>query len=117
MSTGMIVGRNWRFRFLVSSATLGVAAFFLTLSTTFSRSGTMALPGQLSVGQAGAATYSIPIALPPGTAGMAPTLSLDYSSSGGDGFLGVGWSLSGLPSVGRCPRTKAQDGGMGGVNF
>ncbi|HEX5043401.1 MAG TPA: SpvB/TcaC N-terminal domain-containing protein [Candidatus Polarisedimenticolaceae bacterium] len=36
--------------------------------------------------------------LPPGRAGMTPELSLDYSSGGGNGWLGVGWSL-GFPSV------------------
>src|SRR5512141_479460 len=71
---------------------------------------TMSLPGQFSVGPTGAASYKIPIALPPGTAGTAPSLSLDYSSQGSNGLLGVGWSLGGLPSIGRCPRTMAQDG-------
>ncbi|HTO60932.1 MAG TPA: FG-GAP-like repeat-containing protein [Bradyrhizobium sp.] len=77
----------------------------------------MSLPGQLVVNQAGAANYSIPIAVPPGTAGVVPSLSLDYSSQGANGLLGVGWTLSGLPSIGRCPRTVAQDGVAGAVNY
>ncbi|CCD94185.1 hypothetical protein BRAO375_3210002 [Bradyrhizobium sp. ORS 375] len=77
----------------------------------------MSLPGQFSVGQMGAATYSIPIAVPSGTAGVVPSLTLDYSSQGGNGVLGVGWSLGGLPSIGRCQRTIAQDGVLGSVNF
>ncbi len=63
-------------------------------------------PGQFSVGQDGSANYSIPIVDPPGTAGMAPKLSLNYSSNGGNGILGMGWGLSGLSQIGRCPKTS-----------
>lgn len=77
----------------------------------------MITPGQFGVDARGAFTYDIPIAVPPGTAGMAPTLTLDYSSQNGDGVLGYGWALGGLPSIGRCPRTVAQDGVHGGVNY
>ncbi|MDF0584147.1 FG-GAP-like repeat-containing protein [Bradyrhizobium yuanmingense] len=85
--------------------------------STSSLAGTMSLPGSFSVSPTGGATYSIPIALPPGTAGMAPTLSLEYSSQGANGLLGLGWSLSGLPSITRCGRTFAQDGVSSGVGF
>lgn len=76
-----------------------------------------ATPGSFRVSESGAAIYTIPIAVPPGTAGMAPTLSLTYSSQGGNGILGIGWSLSGLSSIYRCPASIAQDGFKSGINF
>jgi hypothetical protein len=94
-----------------------LAAFFTPVYSTSSWSSTMSLPGQFSVGQMGAAAYSIAIALPPGTAGMSPSVSLDYSSQGSTGLLGAGWSLGGLPSIARCQRTVVQDGVLGGVNY
>jgi len=72
-------------------------------------------PGTFQVGATGAATYTIPIAVPPGTAGMEPKLALTYSSQAGNGALGVGWSLSGLSFISRCGRTIAQDALNDGV--
>src|SRR5437879_1718211 len=77
----------------------------------------MTLPGHFEVGGSGAAAYGIPIAVPPGTAGMAPALALNYSSQGGNGVAGMGWSLSGLLSVGRCPQTFVQDGLRGAITY
>jgi hypothetical protein len=77
----------------------------------------MATPGEFRVSETGAATYTIPIQAPPGTAGMEPKLALVYNSQAGNGLLGVGWSLSGLSVIHRCPRTMAQDGVRGGVNY
>src|SRR5581483_7392147 len=77
----------------------------------------MTLPGKFSVGSSGSATYNVPIALPPGTAGLVPSLSLEYNSQGSNGLLGIGWSLGGLPSIGRCPQTVAQDGALGAITF
>lgn len=77
----------------------------------------MMLPGQFDVSPSGSALYTVPIEAAPGTAGMSPAVTLDYNSAGGNGLLGVGWSLGGLPSIGRCPQTKAQDNGIDGVSF
>lgn len=70
---------------------------------------TGSLPGALSVSNSGAATYSIPLVVPPGTAGMAPNFSLNYSSDGTNGVVGLGWTLGGLSTVHRCGKTIAQD--------
>jgi Insecticide toxin TcdB middle/N-terminal region/Salmonella virulence plasmid 65kDa B protein/FG-GAP-like repeat len=96
---------------------IATAVLLIALSPQASVAQTMSLPGQFAVSPTGAATYNIPIAVPPGTAGMSPSISLSYSSQGGNGLLGVGWSLDGLLAVGRCPRTWAQDGVPGAVNF
>ena len=75
------------------------------------------LPGTLSVDPTGAASYRIPLAVPPGTAGVEPSLSLSYGSSAGAGVAGLGWSLDGLSSIDRCRRTKAQDNIRGTVKY
>ncbi|WP_374581710.1 NBR1-Ig-like domain-containing protein [Pseudoduganella sp.] len=75
------------------------------------------LPGSLSVGNDGAASYSIPLAVPPGNAGLEPRLSLNYSSKGANGMVGLGWSLAGLSTIHRCPKTIAQDGTAGRISF
>jgi hypothetical protein len=97
-----------------------IACFFassLSLLSFSSHAGPMDLGGQFAVNESGAATYTIPIQTPPGTSGIEPKLALSYNSQSGNGLLGVGWSLSGLSAIGRCPRTLAQDGLRGGVNF
>ncbi len=76
-----------------------------------------AILGQFAVDGNGAATYTIPIKVPPGVGGLQPELSLVYNSQQGNGPLGVGWSLGGLSSITRCPATKAIDGFIDPVDF
>ncbi|MET3109324.1 YD repeat-containing protein, partial [Oxalobacteraceae bacterium GrIS 2.11] len=75
------------------------------------------LPGSLSPTVSGAAAYNIPLALPPGVGGVMPNLELNYNSQGGNGMLGLGWSLGGMSSIHRCGKTIAQDNVATGVNF
>jgi RHS repeat-associated protein len=49
----------------------------------------------------GSFSYSIPIELPAGRNGIQPQLALVYNSNAGNGIVGVGWSLQGLPAITR----------------
>ena len=82
-----------------------------------SQSITVARRASFNVSPSGAATYSIPIWTPPGPNGVTPSLSLSYSSQGGNGLAGVGWNLAAVSSIERCNRTKHQDGNGGAIEL
>lgn len=75
------------------------------------------LSGSSSVTPTGQYTYRLPIDVPPGRAGMQPSLALSYTSGAGNGLLGVGWSLEGLSEIRRCHKTWATEGTADGVDF
>ncbi|MEC4727548.1 FG-GAP-like repeat-containing protein, partial [Shewanella sp. D64] len=74
------------------------------------------LKGQAGV-SGGQASYQIPIDLPPGRGGIQPRVALSYSSQGGNGIAGVGWSLNAGSAISRCGATYAQDGFTRAVTF
>ncbi|MCY7294223.1 Ig-like domain-containing protein, partial [Alteromonas sp. a30] len=75
-----------------------------------------ATPAQAGV-SGGAASYHIPIVIPPGRNGVQPNVALNYSSRSGNGIAGVGFSLSASSSITRCPATVAQDNFIAGVDY
>ena len=72
-----------------------------------------ATAGELGVSPSGSASYSIPIAVPPGTTGLQPKITLQYDSLAGNGPAGMGWSVGGLATITRCPTSINIDGNVG----
>ncbi|HEX7027934.1 MAG TPA: SpvB/TcaC N-terminal domain-containing protein, partial [Gammaproteobacteria bacterium] len=103
------------------SAKIGFNAFTTPAEFEYSLNDTSFLPnlgdgelvaltqGKASVSN-GAAQYTVPIELPPAVNGLKPELALNYNSRGGNGLLGVGWSLSGFSTIRRCSLTVATEG-------
>ncbi len=73
--------------------------------------------GGLSVSDSGMPSYSVPIGVPPGIAGMEPKLGLGYSGVGINGPVGVGWSVQGYSTITRCASIPAIDAGRVPVKF
>jgi hypothetical protein len=73
--------------------------------------------GQLSVSLTGAATYAVPIAVPPGINGVVPQVALVFNSQAGNGIAGYGWNISGVSSITRIASTKYHDGVIDPVDF
>jgi YD repeat-containing protein len=73
--------------------------------------------GNFNVSESGNASYTIPLIVSPGTAGMAPNLAISYNSQGGDGCLGVGFNLSGLSSITRASQSVYYNNYTGPVNL
>ncbi|WP_413662612.1 RHS repeat-associated core domain-containing protein [Microbulbifer sp. CNSA002] len=76
--------------------------------------GTMEGSGSVS---GGAASYNIPIQLPPGRNEIQPSVSVNFSSRAGNNLLGVGWSINATSKISRCPESLAIDGVKGVVNY
>lgn len=74
------------------------------------------LRGDFNVTSDGAASYSVPLAVPPGTAGMAPSLALAYHSAAKNDLVGVGFRLHGMSAITRVGAIPATDGYRGAVN-
>lgn len=71
--------------------------------------------GVFRVSETGSATYSIPLQLTPGVAGVAPKLALSYSSQVGGSVLGPGWGLEGMSQITRCRQSRESGDFMAGT--
>lgn len=90
-----------------------VAGYTLPLSDQ----GVGAVGGAHDVSNDGSANYSVSIPAAGGRGGLTPELSLNYSSSGGNTELGVGWDIVGLSRIHRCSKNFALDGEVNGLQF
>ena len=93
---------------LLASFTFTAVAVLLVLGGADAQGAAGRTRGYASVSDTGQASYSIPLYTPPGTNGVAPQLSLNYSHGAGNGLFGVGWSLSGLSGISRCASTDSR---------
>ncbi|MCY7327104.1 MAG: hypothetical protein LH618_00990 [Saprospiraceae bacterium] len=86
----------------------------LYTSANFTKTIDIALPvGTLAASadaSSGAATYTIPIAVPPGTNGVTPSIAVAYNSMTGSGIAGRGWNISGLSVISRVGQTIYHNG-------
>lgn len=57
--------------------------------------------GLLNINQLGSANYTIPIDIPKGINNLQPDLSIMYNNSLGDGYIGLGWSISCYSAISR----------------
>ena len=73
--------------------------------------------GELSVSGTGAAVYTVPIVVPKGIGGVAPTLALTYNSQSGNGIAGYGWHLAGLSVISRVGSTMYHNDNITEVNL
>ncbi|MCI9843341.1 RHS repeat-associated core domain-containing protein [Flavobacterium pectinovorum] len=92
---------------------------FLSAQTnpTGSSAETGVTAGNLAVTLSGGASYTIPIAVPPGINGVVPQISLSYNSQNGPGLAGYGWNVSGISKITRIPTTKFHDGKIDPVDY
>ena len=68
------------------------------------------IPYTFQVNPNGSASFSIPLEVPEGQAGMTPDIRINYNSLAGEGVLGQGMNLSCLSSINRSGKRNFYDG-------
>ena len=69
-----------------------------------------AAQAQLSISSGGTPVVNLPLAVPPGIAGLVPNLALVHDGRAVNGPVGQGWSLQGTSAITRCNGIVATDG-------
>jgi RHS repeat-associated protein len=75
------------------------------------------IAGTFNVSQTGGANYIVPISCPPGIGQMVPQISVSYNSQGGNGMLGMGFSITGLSAITRVPKDFYHEGNYTPITF
>ena len=91
--------------------------FFASIMILNAQNPVGAIPGEIDISPMGAATYTIPIEVVPGTQGMQPNLSIAYNSMGGMGLLGMKWTLSGLSAITRCGQNPYYNDNLSSISY
>lgn len=68
------------------------------------------IPINSQVTPSGGLVYNVPISCVPVRSGITPSVSITYNSQGGNDIVGYGWSIGGLSSITRVPRSMYYDG-------
>ena len=87
------------------------------MATAASATAVGRLAAEFGVDATGAANYIVPITVAAGRGGLRPAIGLRYASHEGDGLAGMGFTVTGLSRITRCPLTIAVDGRAQGVRF
>lgn len=80
-----------------------------THATPVSSGEPYSIPDKVEVGPTGAATYSIPLEMLPGTNSFQPSFSINYNSQSGYGMLGIGWNIAGPSQIERGSKSFYHD--------
>jgi Salmonella virulence plasmid 65kDa B protein/FG-GAP-like repeat/Insecticide toxin TcdB middle/N-terminal region len=87
------------------------------LATLMGFTGSHVMAQTIDVGASGQPSYNYAIQVPPGVAGVVPSVGLSHDGGGVNGPVGYGWSLRGVSAITRCPQTRAIDGFTRGVAY
>lgn len=99
-----------------------IVLFILCIVSTsylYAQSSTIAaeIPHETQVTAGGAFTYTLPLRIPPGIKEVLPSVAITYNSQGGNGILGMGWSITGLSAISRSGKNLYNDKDITAIDF